>query len=98
MGGAAPPGKGLYGLGTTLARPGFPAFQFRNGNVGAELRGFLAGSAEGKGAGKFRHHLHPTLLAVFLFENGLLSGEAGEVRMQKCEFRSSVSAAFDGLS
>ena len=40
----------------------------------ADLRGFIAGGAEGEGAGKFRHHLHPALLAVFLFEDVLLSG------------------------
>ena len=43
-------------------------------HVVADLRGFIAGGAEGKGAGKFRHHLHPALLAVFLFEDVLLAG------------------------
>ena len=43
-------------------------------HVVADLRGFIAGGAEGEGAGKLRHHLHPALLAVFLFEDVLLSG------------------------
>ena len=45
------------------------------GNVVADLRGFIARGAEGKGAGKLRHHLHPALLAAFQFEDVLLSGE-----------------------
>jgi hypothetical protein len=49
------------------------------GNVIADLRGFIAGGAEGKGAGKLRHHLHPALLAVFLFEDVFLpGGDEGE--------------------
>lgn len=44
------------------------------GNVVSDLRRLIAGGAEGKGAGKLRHHLHPTLLAVFLFEDVLQSG------------------------
>jgi len=57
-------------------------------HVVTDLRGFIAGGAEGKGAGKLRHHLHPALLAVFLFEDVLLSGRderdcwIGELRLQ----------------
>ena len=43
-------------------------------HVVADRRGLIAGGAEGEGAGKFRHHLHPALLAVFLFEDVLLPG------------------------
>ncbi len=43
-------------------------------HVITDCRGFIAGGAEGEGAGKFCHHLHPALLAVFLFENVLLTG------------------------
>ena len=57
---------------TTFVQRGLQGLEKRN--VVADLRGFVAGSAEGEGAGKFRHHLHPTLLAVFLFEDVLLAG------------------------
>jgi hypothetical protein len=43
-------------------------------HVVADRRGFIAGGAEGEGAGELRHHLHPALLAVFLFEDVLLPG------------------------
>jgi hypothetical protein len=46
----------------------------QQGNVVVDRRGFIARSAEGKGAGKLRHHLHPALLAALLFENVLLPG------------------------
>jgi hypothetical protein len=44
------------------------------GNVVADFRRFIAGGAKGEGAGKFRHHLRPAFLAIFLFEDVLLSG------------------------
>ena len=50
-------------------------YRLEKAHVIADLRGFIAGSAEGKGTGKFRHHLHPPLLAVFLFEDVLLPGK-----------------------
>jgi hypothetical protein len=43
-------------------------------HVIADLRGFITRGAEGKGAGKLRHHLNPALLAVFLFQDVLLPG------------------------
>ncbi len=42
------------------------------GSVVADRRRFIAGGAEGERAGKFRHHLHPTLLAVRKFQEVLL--------------------------
>lgn len=48
-------------------------------HVVADLRGFLAGGAEGEREGKLRHDLHPALLAVCLLEVVLLaSGDEGE--------------------
>jgi hypothetical protein len=47
---------------------------WKKAHVVANLRGRIAGGAEGEGAGEFRHHLHPALLAVFLFEDVLLPG------------------------
>lgn len=49
------------------------------GNVIADRCGFIAGGAEGEGAGQLRQHLNPAFLAVFLFENVFLSG--GELQL-----------------
>jgi hypothetical protein len=43
-------------------------------HVVADLGRFIAGGAQGEGAGELHHHLHPALLAVFLFEDVLLPG------------------------
>jgi hypothetical protein len=44
------------------------------GNVVTNGRRIIAGGAEGEGARKFGHHLHPALFAVLLSQDVLLSG------------------------